>query len=198
MKSKINKLLEDIKNKKIELAGEYEKLKEKYGFKIDGRKIIFNSIVAEKNKQSKQSLFDSIFSTKVREILSAPFIYAMIIPSVILHIFLFFYQQTAFRLYSIPIVKEWDYIIFDRKQLDYLNIFQKIHCMYCSYINWLFQYAVEIGWRTEKYWCPIKHAKNKLWEHAWEQHFADYWDAEWFKEAFCSVKEFEKFKKSKN
>lgn len=195
MISRINKLLEDIKNKKIEVTKEYENLKEKYGFKIEWRKIIFNSSVIEKNKKFKQSIFDSIFSTRVRELLSAPFIYAMIIPAVILHLFLFIYQQTAFRLYKIPLIKAKDYIVFDRKQLDYLNIFQKIHCMYCSYVNGLFQYSVEIAWRTEKYWCPIKHAKKKSWEHAWEQYFADYGDAEWFKETFCTIKEFENIKK---
>jgi hypothetical protein len=35
MKSKINKILEDIKLKREELVLEYEELKEKYGFKID-------------------------------------------------------------------------------------------------------------------------------------------------------------------
>jgi len=35
MKSKINQILEDIKLKKEELYLEYEKAKEKYGFKIE-------------------------------------------------------------------------------------------------------------------------------------------------------------------
>ena len=42
MKSRINKILEDIKFKKEELFAEYEKAKEKYGFKIEGKKIIWN------------------------------------------------------------------------------------------------------------------------------------------------------------
>ncbi len=195
MKTKIEKLFEDIKNKKNEITKEYEKLKEKYGFKIEGKKIVFNSSAREENKKFKKSILESIFSAKVREILSVPFIYSMIIPTLILHLFLFIYQQTAFRLYKIPLVKFWDYVIFDRKQLDYLNILQKFNCLYCSYVNWLYQYGVEIAWRTEKYWCPIKHAKKKAWEHSWEQYFADYWDAKWFEKIFTSIKEFEKIKK---
>ena len=46
-----------------------------------------------------------------------PFIYFMIIPTIVLDIFLFIYQQTAIRLYKIPLVKRSDYLIFDRKQL---------------------------------------------------------------------------------
>jgi len=84
----------------------------------------------------------------------------MIVPSVLLHLFLFIYQQTALRLYQIPLVSLKDYVTFDRKELDYLNSIQKINCLYCSYVNGLFSYAVEIAGRTERYRCPIKNAKK--------------------------------------
>lgn len=192
MKSRINKILEDISVKREELYKEYEKLRDKYGFKIEWRKIVFNSETKKKNKLLKKSILESIFSARVREVLSAPFIYAMIIPSVILHIFLFIYQQTAFRLYNIPIVKLWDYVTFDRKELDYLNILQKLNCFYCSYVNWLYSYAVEVAWRTEKYWCPIKNAKRVKWGHDWQKHFADYWDPEEFERCFTNNEIFHK------
>ena len=198
MKSKINKILEDINNKKQELIVEYEKAKEKYGFKIVWRKIIWNSWKETELKKSRKSAWDTIFSATVREIISFPFIWFMLIPTIILDICLFIYQNTAIRLYKIPLAKRSDYIVFDRKQLAYLNWIQKLDCIYCSYVNWLFQYAVEVAGRTEKYWCPIKHARKKSWTHDWEEHFADYWDVEGFKEVFCSIKEFKKIKSSKN
>jgi len=195
MKSKINQILADIQTKKEELFVEYEKLKEKYGFIIEWKKIIFNSETKNKNKLFKEGVIDFIFSARVRAILSIPFIYAMIIPSVILHIFLWFYQQTAFRLYKIPLVSIKDYIVFDRKELDYLNIIQKVNCHYCSYVNGLYSYATEVAWRTEKYWCPIKNAKKTKGWHDWQEHFADYWDPETFIACFKSVEEFRKLKK---
>jgi hypothetical protein len=73
-----------------------------------------------------------------------PFIYMMIIPTLIIDIFLFVYQQTCFRLYGIPLVKRRDYITAERKHLDYLNWIQKINCLYCSYVNGIFSYAVEV------------------------------------------------------
>jgi len=90
-----------------------------------------------------------------------PFIYGMFIPGIILDLSLFIYQQTAFRLYGIPLVRRSEYIQYDRKHLSYLNLIQKINCLYCSYMNGLFSYAVEVGGRTEKYWCPIKAARKK-------------------------------------
>lgn len=192
MKSKINKILSEIDNKKQELIWEYQKLMEKYDFSFIKWKVVFTKEAREKNKRFKKSIIDTIFSAQIREILSIPFIYAMIIPAFILDLFLFIYQQTAIRLYWIPLVKRSEYIVFDRKQLDYLNWLQKINCIYCSYFNGLMSYAVEVAWRTEKYWCPIKHAQKIKWWHDWQKHFADYWDHEWFKEVYHSTKEYYK------
>ncbi len=185
MKSKINQLLIDIKKKKEDLMNEmtleYEKLKEKYWFTIKWRKIIFNKDVQKKNKREKKPILESIFGTRIRELLSAPFIYSMIIPAIIFDLFLTIYHKIAFKLYKIPYVIRKDYIIYDRKELDYLNIIQKINCLYCSYVNWLLAYAVEIAWRTERYWCPIKASRKMKWWHDWQEYFADYGDAEWYK-----------------
>jgi hypothetical protein len=69
----------------------------------------------------------------------------MLIPAFFLDICIFVYQNTAMRLYKIPLVKRNDYIVFDRGQLAYLNLIQKIDCIYCSYFNGLMQYSVEIA-----------------------------------------------------
>ena len=196
MQDKIKQLLIDIRKKKGEIQKDYDilyhNLKKKYWFTITWKRISWPKDKILELKKYKKSAIDSIFSARVRDILSIPFIYSMLIPAFILDIFLFIYQQTALRLYKIPLVKRNDFIIFDRHKLPYLNWIQKINCIYCSYFNWLMQFAVEVGWRTEKYWCPIKHAKRKYWEHNWENNFASYGDVEWFKNTFCSIKEFEK------
>lgn len=183
MKSKINQILNEISKKREELFLEYTNFKEKYGFKIIKWKVVFNSEVKKKHKKLKKTVLESIFSARIRDILSAPFIYVMIVPSLFLDLFLFIYQNTFFRFAEIPFVKRKDYFEYDRRKLNYLNILQKINCLYCSYVNWLFSYALEISWRTEKYRCPIKHAKKMKWWHEWEQYFADYWDPKWYEEA---------------
>lgn len=184
MKSRINDILKEIEKKKKELVKEYELLKETYSFYIEWRKVVFSKKTKEYNKKFKENLLKYIFTAKVRHLLSAPFIYGMIFPALFLDIFLFLYQQTCFRLYRIPLVKRRDFIIYDRRFLDYLNIIQKVNCIYCSRVNGLFSYAVEIAGRTEKYWCPIKASRKLKWWHAWQRHFADYGDPEWFKECF--------------
>ncbi|MFH1826863.1 MAG: hypothetical protein ABH812_00310 [bacterium] len=95
-----------------------------------------------------------------RYLLSAPFIYGMIIPAIIWHISIEIYHQVCFRLYGIPLVDFRKFSIYDRQLLSWLNIWQKINCIYCSYINNLIRYSVEIGGRTERYWCPIKYYRR--------------------------------------
>ena len=190
MKSTISRILQEIENKRKELAEEYERINKKYNFEYIKWKITFSKEQKIENKKKKRSFWQTTKSTTFREYLSIPFIYSMMIPAVILDLFLFMYQQTAMRLYRIPLVKRSDYITLERKHLDYLNWVEKLNCIYCSYVNWLFAYAVEIAWRTEKYWCPIKHAKKMTSSHNWEKYFADYGDADWFKEVFRKNQEF--------
>ncbi len=95
-----------------------------------------------------------------RYLVSAPFIYGMIIPAVIWHAGLEFYHQICFRLYGIPLVNYKEYFIYDRKLLSWLNPWEKINCMYCSYVNNLVRYSSEVGGRTERYWCPIKYYRR--------------------------------------
>jgi len=195
-KEELSKEYEEIKKKyekkKEEFSKDYNAFKEKYEFKIDWKRIIWNKNREKELKKDKKSAWDSLFSATVREIISFPFIWMMLIPAIFLDICLFIYQNTAIRLYKIPLAKRSDYIVFDRAQLAYLNWIQKIDCIYCSYFNWLMQYAVEVAWRTEKYWCPIKHATKKHWTHNREKFFAEYWDSKEFKKVFWSIDEYKK------
>ena len=95
-----------------------------------------------------------------RYLISSPFIYAMIIPSIIWHVSIEIYHQICFRLYGIPLVNFREYFIFDRQLLSWLNTWEKINCIYCSYVNNLIRYSSEIGGRTERYWCPIKYYRR--------------------------------------
>lgn len=57
-------------------------------------------------------------------------------------------------------VKRSAYIRIDRQKLSYLNLIQKLNCMYCGYANGLLKYGAEIAARTEQYWCGIQHEKT--------------------------------------
>jgi hypothetical protein len=81
-------------------------------------------------------------------------------------------------LCGIPRVKRSGYFLYDRTHLAYLNWLEKINCAYCSYGNGLMAYGREVVALTEKYWCPIKHARRRMQAHGHYHGFADYGDAE--------------------
>ena len=123
-----------------------------------------------------------VLPSNIRHLLSIPFIYGVFIPAVFFDIIITVYQWVTFPLYHIPRVKRSDYFVYERRFLDYLNIIEKINCLYCSYFNGLGAYAVEIGARTERYWCPIKSAHKPRFSHGWYKDFADYGSPEEWKE----------------
>ncbi len=114
----------------------------------------------------------------VRYLVSMPFIYGVIVPTLFLHVVLEIYHRVCFRLYGIPRVCARDYFVFDRARLPYLNWLEKFNCLYCSYFNGFIAYAREVAARTERYWCPIKHARAIPSPHGHYRDFVAYDDGE--------------------
>lgn len=131
----------------------------------------------------KIPLLRYIAGAKIEHILTAPVIYSMIIPAVIMDIFVSIYQAVCFPAYGIEKVKRDEYIIIDRYKLPYLNLLQKLNCVYCGYFNGLIGYVAEISSRTEQYWCPIRHSKPPKGVHERYLNFIEYGDGKNIKEA---------------
>ena len=91
-------------------------------------------------------------------LISMPFIWAPLVAVLFLDFMTSLYQFICFPLYKLEKVKRREYILInDRARLDYLNLPEKLSCMYCGYVNGFLLYAKEIAGRTEKYWCGIMH-----------------------------------------
>lgn len=122
----------------------------------------------------RESLRSWLARSEPRNILSAPFIYAMIVPIAFLDLTFSLYQSICFRLYRVERVRRSDWIVVDRHRLPCLNPVEKVNCVYCGYANGVLAYASEIAARTEQYWCPIKHAKRAVGTHARYRNFVEY------------------------
>jgi hypothetical protein len=159
----VEKLEEEIKSKWYELR--------------DG-KVWFSEEIKREHGKLKTSLSRYVLQSRALAILTAPFIYAVIIPFVLLDLFVTVYQAVCFPVYGIAKARRRDYIAVDRNQLRYLNALEGFNCMYCSYGNGVLAYAVEIAGRTEQHWCPIKHARRVRNTHDRYAHFLPYGDAQ--------------------
>lgn len=178
MNTKIDEIFDAIRvleeNLKKELAREEEKL---------------SADLFTAQKKFKEGLFHYLWRTPVLHYLTAPIIYAGIIPAFILEFFLFVYQMINFRVYKIAPVLRRDYFVYDRASLDFLNIIEKINCFYCSYFSGLLQYTIEIVGRTEQFWCPIRHAQKIRTHHTHYVKFTPYGDGKRYREELAKLRE---------
>ena len=139
--------------------------------------------------QERIPLWDYLKKGKLSYLFSAPVIYSMIIPAVIMDVFVTLYQAICFPIYGIPKVRREAYIVIDRQHLPYLNILQKLNCVYCGYFNGLIGYVREIASRTEAFWCPIRHARYLADKPPRYWRFLPYGDGEHLHQRWKSLRE---------
>lgn len=182
MTDKVATLTQRIQALESELEEEFARRRSDFKYRIEQRRIVFERDIQRQHKAIKQKLLSYVAGGRLLVVLTAPVIYSVIIPFILLDLFVSVYQAVCFPVYRIPKVKRRDYITFDRQHLAYLNGLEKLNCIYCSYGNGLLGYASEIAARTEVYWCPIKHAKRMAGMHSHYPEFLEYGDAEGFKD----------------
>lgn len=178
MDDKIRSLLAQISTLEDELRATLHDREEKLYYHIKGKKVEFERSIRETHRKLKRGILRWIITDRPQNLLTAPIIYSMIVPMVLLDLTVTFYQWLCFPVYGIARVRRGDYIVFDRNNLAYLNWFERLHCEYCAYGNGLIGYACEILARTEQYFCPIKHARKILGTHSHYNRFLAYGDAD--------------------
>lgn len=181
MNPKINELVARIKELQAEIEADLAARRAEFRFTLEDRKVRFEQQILERHRQLKAGLFQYLRQAKLRNVLSAPIIYAMFFPLLLIDLSATFYQYTCFPLYRISRVRRRDFMLYDRNQLAYLNVVEKINCAYCAYGNGLVAYLREVIALTEQYWCPIKHAQRVLDAHRRYERFVDFGNAEAFR-----------------
>jgi len=182
MNEKIRQLLKQISTLEAELNTAIEEQESRIHYKIEGKRVVFESAIKEAHLKLKPKMNFLIWFLTVRpqNFITMPVIYGMLVPLALLDLCISLYQLTCFPIYGITRVKRANYIVIDRQYLAYLNIIEKADCMYCGYAVGMLSYASEILARTEQYFCPIKHARKMLGTHARYAHFLGYGEADDF------------------
>lgn len=182
---KIDELVARIKALESELEAELHQEYEKFTCEITKKR---EELLAS-YRQDRQGLVNYFATTPMLHLLSAPVIWAVLIPAFMLDLFVSVYQGVCFPIYKISKVKRSDYIIIDRHRLGYLNVIEKLNCLYCSYFNGLMGYVSEIAARTEQYWCPIRHASRVRSIHSRYQRFFEYGDSARFRQEASTLRQ---------
>jgi hypothetical protein len=189
MATQLDELTAKLRSVEAEIEAELAKRREALRFRIENRRIVFAEEVLRVQRAIKVRASRYLLDANPLMILSAPVIYSLLIPIALADLWVMAYQAICFPVYKIPKVRRRDYLVFDRHHLAYLNIIEKINCAYCSYANGAIAFIREVASRTEVYWCPIKHARRVLGPHPHYQGFADFGDAEGFREKLKQMKD---------
>lgn len=188
MAPQISELIERIRGLEEELELELAKKRDELRFSLENRKVRFEREILLQHRKLKTGLLRYLLQARPLSVLTAPVIYAVIIPLLLLDACITLYQFVCFPVYGIPKVRRRDYLIFDRHNLAYLNLIEKVNCAYCSYGNGLLSYIREIVARTEQYWCPIKHAQRRRQAHSRYSRFTDYGDGDAYRSELKNIR----------
>jgi hypothetical protein len=188
MTSQLAVLAKKMRSVEAEIETEIARRQEELRFRFENSRIVFEDEALQIHRAIKTRVSRYLLQANPLVMLTAPIIYSLLFPIALLDIFVIIYQAICFPVYKIPRVRRRDYLVFDRQHLDYLNIIEKINCAYCSYANGAISFAREVAARTEVYWCPIKHARRILGPHPHYQGFADFGDAEGYRNHLSSMK----------
>jgi len=197
MNDRLEMLLEKFRTLEHELTMELQKKQEEFFYTIHKKKVRFQREIRLEHKRLVVPAIQYIRNARPMAILTMRVIWSCLIPAVLMDVTITIFQAICFPVYGIPKVRRSDYIVIDRHNLSYLNISEKINCMYCSYFNGLMGYGREMAARTEQHWCPIKHARKGGNIHNRYKYFLDYGDAKRYRrEIETARRDFEDIKQN--
>jgi hypothetical protein len=181
MSSRVDDLLERMAALERELEGELNQARGDWRYRIEKGRVRFERGAHQALRRFKQSVLRFLHESYLLSVVTAPVIYSLTVPIALLDLWVTLYQVICFRAYGIARVKRSAYVVIDRQYLPYLNVIEKLNCVFCGYANGVFAYVREVAGRTEQYWCPIRHAKRVRAPHAHYRDFVPYGDAESYK-----------------
>ncbi|MDO6461045.1 hypothetical protein Q4485_10085 [Granulosicoccaceae sp. 1_MG-2023] len=171
---KFNALQAELEDRLDEATRQH---REEFQYQLRKGRVYFRREMRDLHRKYRIRSLPYLRGARLRHILSAPLIYSVLLPMLLMDLFVSVYHSVCFRIYGIPRVQRREHIVIDRHKLAYLNNIEKINCMYCGYGNGLISYWREIFARTEQYWCPIKHAQRFKDRHSRHEGFVEYGDA---------------------
>jgi hypothetical protein len=189
MATRVERLVERVRDAESDLAEQVADRHRRWRYRVHRGRVWFDREVRESHRRLRQSIPAYIREGDLLSLLTAPVIYSLLLPLVMLDAGVWLYQRVCFPIYGIARVPRRRYFAIDRHKLAYLNGIEQLNCTYCSYANGLLAYVREVTARTEQYWCPIKHARAIPAPHRRYHLFLSYGDAHAYRTRLASLRQ---------
>jgi hypothetical protein len=125
MPDSLRDLMERMKALQNAVESELEEKRKEFRYTIEKRKVVFEADVRLRQKQFKVGLGAFLKETRFLTLLTAPFIYGVIVPLVLLDLVASVYQFVCFPVYGIGKVRRKDYIFLAKAELRLLRLWQR-------------------------------------------------------------------------
>ena len=188
MSSHAERIVERLREAEDNLRRDVDAQRVRWRYRMHRGRAWFDHERHEVHRRLRQGVVAWIRHGSLLSLLSAPVIYSLLIPFVVLDVWVTAYQWVCFPIYGIARVPRRRYFVLDRHRLAYLNGIEKVHCTFCSYANGFIAYVREVAARTEQYWCPIKHASAIPAPHSRYHEFLDYGDAQGYRDDLAELR----------
>jgi hypothetical protein len=185
----VDRIVASIREAEDALSEDVRAQQQRWQYGVRRGRVWFDKEARRVHKHLKQSVPTFLGQGSLLNLLTTPLIYSLSLPLVLLDLWVSLYQWICFPIYGIARVSRTRYFVIDHHKLGYLNAIEKANCLYCSYANGLFAYVREVGGRTERFWCPIKHSRPIAAPHAHYQLFFDYGDAAGYHRGLSGIRE---------
>src|SRR5215471_8655800 len=121
MASRIDELLRRMAGLERELDAEVNRVGAEWRYRIEHGRIRFEHDVRAAHRRLRRSLVRYLRESQILTVLTAPVIYALLVPIAFLDLWVSVYQAICFRAYGIARVRRAAYVVIDRHHLAYLN-----------------------------------------------------------------------------
>ena len=135
MNTTIDEILEKMHTLEKDLEREFEAQRERFHYHFERRAVRFEAEALLKQRAFKKGLLRFWRESGVLNFITAPLIYALVVPLILLDLSLSLYQCVCFPIYGIRKVPRSDFVVLDRHHLAYLNAVEKLNCAFCGYAN---------------------------------------------------------------
>ncbi|MFN7981976.1 MAG: hypothetical protein U0Q11_08975 [Vicinamibacterales bacterium] len=188
MSAHVERMLRRLHDVEDELVREANEQQHRWHYRLHRGRVWFDRETRAVHRSLRLGIGAFVWQGSLLSLLTAPVIYSLAVPLIILDVWVTLFQWVCFPIYGIARVHRRAYFAIDRHKLGYLNGIEKLHCTYCSYANGLFAYVTEVAARTEQYWCPIKHGRAVTSPHRRYHRFFDYGDALRYRNQLTSIR----------
>jgi len=106
----VDRILMQMRRLEYDLEGAFERLRTDLRFRIERDKVIFEENVLKRHREMKMRLRDYVRGARPMVVITAPVIYALIVPMLLLDLCVTIYHAVCFPVYGITKIQRGDYI----------------------------------------------------------------------------------------